>query len=87
MASFNFYAIRDRFIIASWVLLLTEPLPYTVGELVPEKLKLFVFFLKKDLFRLIVSVNLLPIVELLSNLLVFVRLGTDCFVNKTENDD
>ena len=87
MASFNFYAIRDRFIKASWVLLLTEPLPYTVGEQVPKKLKLFVFFLKKDLFRLIVSVNLLPIVELLSNLLVFVRLGTDCFVNKTENDD
>ena len=87
MAILNFYAIRDRFNITFWVLLLTEPLPCTFEELVPDILELFVFFLKKDLFLLIVSVNLLPIVELFSNLLVLVRLGTDCFVNKTEKDD
>lgn len=89
MANFNFYAMRDRRIAASWASLLADSLPSFVGEVVPERLKWLVGFLKNDLFLVMVSVKRLkPVeVEVASNLDVLVRLGTDCLANSTEKDD
>lgn len=44
------------------------------------------FLLKKDRCFVTDSLHLVRNVELLSNLDVFVRLGTDCLVNSTEKD-
>jgi hypothetical protein len=89
MASFNFSAMRDRRMAASWASLLTDILASLGGEVVPERLKWLVGFLKNDLFLVIVSVKRLKPVEVdvQSNLDVFERLGIDCLVNNTENDD
>lgn len=89
MANFNFSAMRDRRRAASWASLLADILPSLSGEAVPERLKWLVDFLKNDLFLVMVSVKRLkPVeVEVPSNLDVLVRLGTDCLVNSTENDD
>lgn len=81
--------MRDRRMTASWAALLTDILPSRRGEVVGERSKWLVGFLKNDLFLVMVSLKgLKPVeVEVASNLDVLARLGTDCLVNSTENDD